>query len=191
MIREGGKQCDMNPDSVSRLTAGHRACLRLVLEHKTSKQIAKDLGISHHTVDDRIKDAMRILGASSRVEAARLLAFADERSPQGLGPQPSHLASVAPLTAGFTGTMKGDETGDWPKVLREDRVEFDGLPRRDIGRPAWPVPAVGRRQNDLDFWQRIAWIGVIAIGAILSFVLLLAAFGLLSAGLQILSSLIR
>ena len=67
----------MNRDRLARVNEGQRACLRLVLQHKSSKDIARELGISPHTVDQRIRFAMKTLGAANRVEAARLLAAAE------------------------------------------------------------------------------------------------------------------
>lgn len=66
------------------LSEGQRACLRGVLAMRSSKEIAKELGISPHTVDKRLKDAMKILGVSSRVEAARMLASEEREGYQPL-----------------------------------------------------------------------------------------------------------
>ncbi len=55
---------------VAKLTAGQRACLDLVDDHATSKEIARELGISRHTVDARLRGAIQTLGVSSRREAA-------------------------------------------------------------------------------------------------------------------------
>ena len=52
------------------LTEKQRACLDLVLERKTSKQIARELGISRYTVDQRIAAARKILAAANRDDAA-------------------------------------------------------------------------------------------------------------------------
>ncbi len=41
----------------ARLTEKHRACLDLLLDHRTSKQIARILGIAKPTVDQRIAAA--------------------------------------------------------------------------------------------------------------------------------------
>jgi DNA-binding CsgD family transcriptional regulator len=64
----------MKSDRLAKVPQGQRDCLRLVLGHMSSKEIGRMLGISSHTVDQRLKQAMRTLGASSRVEAARMLA---------------------------------------------------------------------------------------------------------------------
>jgi DNA-binding CsgD family transcriptional regulator len=63
----------MEQDRVQRLSEGQRECLRMVLLHMSSKDIARALDISPHTVDQRLKLAMKALGAPTRVEAARLL----------------------------------------------------------------------------------------------------------------------
>ena len=52
------------------LTRKQREVLDLLLDHKTSKEIAQALDISHHTVDQRIQIARRKLGAQSRSEVA-------------------------------------------------------------------------------------------------------------------------
>lgn len=65
-------------DRIGRLSDGQRDCLRLVAEHRSSKEIARLLSISPHTVDQRLKRAVSILAVTSRFEAARLL-FDDER----------------------------------------------------------------------------------------------------------------
>lgn len=54
---------------VARLTVGQRECLERVDDHATSKEIARQLGISRHTVDARLRGAIQTLGVSSRREA--------------------------------------------------------------------------------------------------------------------------
>jgi DNA-binding CsgD family transcriptional regulator len=56
------------------LTEGQKACLRLVDEHHTSKEIARILGISPFTVDQRLDAARRKLNAASRKDAAKIFA---------------------------------------------------------------------------------------------------------------------
>ena len=59
-------------DRFERLSDGQRDCLRLVAEHRSSKEIARLLSVSPHTVDQRLKRATSILAVGSRFEAARL-----------------------------------------------------------------------------------------------------------------------
>ncbi|MBL0923196.1 MAG: helix-turn-helix transcriptional regulator [Sphingomonadaceae bacterium] len=56
------------------LTEGQKACLRLVDDHHTSKEIARILGISPFTVDQRLDAARRKLNAVTRREAAKIFA---------------------------------------------------------------------------------------------------------------------
>ena len=60
-------------DSLSRLTEREKVCLRQWLQHKSAKEIAADIGVSHHAVEKRLKMARIKLGASSSLEAARIL----------------------------------------------------------------------------------------------------------------------
>lgn len=56
------------------ITERQREVLDRVVEHRTSKEIARELGISPNTVDQRINAVRRRLGASDRAEVARLYA---------------------------------------------------------------------------------------------------------------------
>ena len=54
----------------SRLSDKHHEALRLLVERKTSKEIARVLGVSKSAVDQRFDTARQILGAASRNDAA-------------------------------------------------------------------------------------------------------------------------
>lgn len=90
-------------DGVRRLTLKERECLERWLGHATAKEIAIDLGISHHAVEKRLKSARQKLGVSSTLEAARCLATAE-----GYGQtasQPSEVpGAAASVQAPFTTT---------------------------------------------------------------------------------------
>jgi len=57
----------------STLSEGQLEVLRLVNRHLNSKEIAARLGISSHTVDQRVRGAIRRLQVTRRSEAARLV----------------------------------------------------------------------------------------------------------------------
>lgn len=81
---------------VARLTAGQRACLELVDDHATSKEIALRLGISRHTVDARLRNAMQTLGVLSRREAAVIWrAASGMEAYQPFAYQPSQIENSA------------------------------------------------------------------------------------------------
>src|SRR5205809_7616157 len=61
-------------ERIARLTAGQLDCLRLVDQLLSSKEIAAELKISPHTVDQRIRQALAILGVERRTQAARIVA---------------------------------------------------------------------------------------------------------------------
>jgi len=64
-------------DLTTRLTEREKEVLRAWLTHKSAKEIALDLGITHHAVEKRLKMARVKLGAGSSREAARMLAEAE------------------------------------------------------------------------------------------------------------------
>ncbi|WP_052215917.1 helix-turn-helix domain-containing protein [Sphingomonas sp. ERG5] len=60
----------MSDDRLDQLSARQRECLRLVGQGKRTKDIARLLGRSHHTIHRDIENATRLLGAATRFEAA-------------------------------------------------------------------------------------------------------------------------
>ena len=64
-------------DRLSKLTERERQVLRQWQTRKTAKEIAIDLGVSHHAVEKRLKMARAKLGVGSSLEAARLLSEAE------------------------------------------------------------------------------------------------------------------
>jgi DNA-binding CsgD family transcriptional regulator len=65
------------------LSNGQLEVLRLVNRHLNSKEIAVELGISSHTVDQRVRGAIQRLKVARRSEAARLVAAFDASSTEG------------------------------------------------------------------------------------------------------------
>jgi DNA-binding CsgD family transcriptional regulator len=59
------------PNPLAELTGKQREVLDLLIEHKTSKEISRTLGISPHTVDQRINLARGKLGLTSRNQVAQ------------------------------------------------------------------------------------------------------------------------
>ena len=64
---------DAQRNPIDALTADQILCLQLVGEHLTSKEIAVLLGISRHTVDQRVRRALKALGVQRRSQAAQLI----------------------------------------------------------------------------------------------------------------------
>jgi DNA-binding CsgD family transcriptional regulator len=88
-------------EPLSRLTEREKLCLRQWLQHKSAKEIAADLGISHHAVEKRLKMARTKLGATSSLEAARMLGAAEGYG-QTVTQSPDLVSDAFPLHSGFT-----------------------------------------------------------------------------------------
>lgn len=63
----------MTAGRIAQLTEAQRACLRLVLTHHNSKEIAAQFNVSPSAIDKRIERAVQMLGVGTRFEAARRL----------------------------------------------------------------------------------------------------------------------
>ncbi len=157
----------------SKLNDGQRKCLRLVLAHLNSKEIGRKLDISPHTVDQRLRQAMKTFGASSRFEAARKFAeYEGENAYQPLIYQSSDIEKAQESeTVGVS--VERNELDD-----REDskqapvvgiNVKTAVLEKPQINSDRFPFPRFRGEKNTLSTWERIGWIIVIAIGSAVSF----------------------
>lgn len=187
-----------DPARLAKLTDGQKACLRLVYRHMSSKDIARELGISPHTVDARLRAAIHVLGVATRTEAALQLA-ANEAGAAYQSPiyQPPHVAappaSVMLAPENDTGEQPDEERAyyrlpdaETPRVRRVaeavaafDRTAPAAWPRH--GHAPSPLRAWGGR-NDLSIGARIGVTLAIAIGSAL-------AFGAILSGLESLARL--
>ena len=160
---------DQNDEAtrVAKLSEGQLECLRLVANHMSSKEIAVELDISPHTVDQRIRIALQTLGVSRRQEAARMVS-AVEGPYQRLIHQSSHIP---------------DQTNsDHPGVVASTQIRHAGhagssgfgasQTEQDVtaSRFSLPLPfATGSRpRNEMSIGARLLWIVLIAIGAAFS-----------------------
>ena len=89
-----------NGERLARLTEREKVCLRQWLQHKSAKEIAVDLSISHHAVEKRLKMARAKLGAASSLEAARLLSEAEGYG-QTVAQSPDLSPHALPVQKGF------------------------------------------------------------------------------------------
>jgi DNA-binding CsgD family transcriptional regulator len=96
---------EMDDVAFSRLNQRQRECLRLVYRNLEAKEIARELGLSPHTVVEHLRDARRALGASRSMHAARMLIEYEQDNrigydPVGVNRQPNAaMMSVVPVTA--------------------------------------------------------------------------------------------
>jgi DNA-binding CsgD family transcriptional regulator len=152
---------------VARLSSGQLDCLQLVNEHLSSKEIASELDISRHTVDQRIRQALHILGVDRRAQAARIVAQCSGPY-QRLIHQPPHIE--ARVLDGHP------EAAVSQQIRHADRAgEAGGAGFLTEQRPAsfWPSlqPPFATRsnpRNEMSVGQRLFWIVAIAIGSAFS-----------------------
>jgi DNA-binding CsgD family transcriptional regulator len=138
-----------------RLTEGQKDCLRLVMLHFSSKEIARKLGVSPHTVDKRLKTAISIMGVATRVDAARILANSEAITSEAMDAhQPAAPAQSAPFFF--------QNAGDQPLVYQ--RLDLSLSP--DIGSiqssPGEWNPAADKagnmlRQHQMAFESHSGW----------------------------------
>lgn len=85
------------------LTDKEKDALRLLLRGHDAKSSARELGLSVHTVNERLRDARRKLGVTSSREAARQLLAEEGDTPESLGDKPlgdaPECAPAADMTA--------------------------------------------------------------------------------------------
>jgi len=135
---------------IEKLTAVQVETLRHVLAHHNSKEIARLMGVSSHTVDARIKAAIRTLGVGSRQEAARMVAAA--------GIEPSYQPLVYQR----------------PELVTTIGSEQDGLVSDESGATGFPFlsapwPTRTRPYNVHGLRERVLWPILIAFGTIMAF----------------------
>jgi DNA-binding CsgD family transcriptional regulator len=128
-------------DLIDGLSPRERECLLLVDRHLSSKEIARELGISEHTVVTHINRARQRLGSVSRYEAARRVAEAAPADvPSAWGPPSMGMADTAvpPLDEEqFRGTDRERTSDQGNRGQRPDHAQGSGhLPRTVAGDPA-------------------------------------------------------
>lgn len=170
---------------IARLSEGQLDCLILVDQHLSSKEIAVRLGISSHTVDQRIRQALGKLCVDTRGEAARLVAAhasldavrtAYQRlihqSPH-IEPRPLPLHQQEAVSHQIRHADRAGEAGK-SAVFTEQST--------DHRRSSLPLPFATRNQprNEMSVGLRLMWIVLIAMGATFS-------AGMYLAGLESLS----
>ena len=166
--REDGDGADPSIAArVARLSSGQLACLQLVDQHLSSKEIAQELGISSHTVDQRVRGALHVLGVERRSQAARMVA-------QAAGPY-QRLIHQSPYIE--HGAPKDERGGAVSYQIRHaDRAGGTGSPGFDTEQRSafsWsslPLPFATRSnpRNEMSVGLRLLWIVLIAMGATFS-----------------------
>ena len=175
--------------SVASLTDGQKDCLRLVLHHYSSKEISRKLSISNHTVDQRLRLAVRHLQANDRFDAARIFAATEEQqsvqSPyQSLIYQSPHLSLVEKLSSHQSSGGIRDSHADTQTVRLHDAPTPFLVGNIAASQSLFPsLVSFGEvTHTGFSLPVKIAWIIGISTVSLL-------AFGAAIAGLEVLSRL--
>ena len=168
---------------VARLTPGQLDCLRLVDQHLSSKEIATELKISPHTVDQRIRQALQILGVERRAQAARLVAQYNQPY-QRLIHQTPHIEGGSPgdhpdaaVSHQIRHAGRAGGAGETGFITEQRPATF-----RSLLQP--PFATRSNPRNEMSVGQRLFWIAAIAMGAAFS-------AGMYLAGLESLARLLK
>ena len=158
------------------LSEGQLQVLALVAQYKSSKEIARMLGISPNTVDQRLKRVQAILGVAGRFEAARLYSVSVTQagsSAQALWGnlvyQPSDLSSGTPARDGGPSPGEWNRPGDGPAMFNQPQAIYaEGFVGWGERKPWYVVLFEADRTNDLTLLMRAICIGAIALTSILT-----------------------
>lgn len=99
-------------DGIDALTDREKETLRLIVRGHDAKSAARELGLSVHTINERLRDARRKLSVSSSREAARRLLAAEAPDPELLGD--TLLGEVQP-TSDMAQPRSPASLGRWAK----------------------------------------------------------------------------
>lgn len=138
------------------LTPRQAECLRLVWERQTSKEIAAELGLSKGTVDTYIFEAVAVLGARNRREAAAMLFDVDRDATPRL---------AAPNTPEKLPQIKFNSNSAGVSSPRADASP--PAPSTKASAPIRPWATDDRPLNLMPLWQILGWMVAIAIGSML------------------------
>ena len=143
------------------LSPRQRDCLKLVWSRRaTSKEIATELGISKSTVDKYIAEAVELLGARDRRQAAAMM-FGETPIVEGghaVIPAETPPAEYHPDSAGVSDPM--------PAPLSPE-ASIEAV-------PFWPTSGERRRLNSLSLVQTLGRIGLIAVASLAALALAMA-----------------
>lgn len=158
----------MTPERFESLSRRQRECLRGVSQLKASGEIATELNISTSTVNSYVAEAVQLLGARNRREAAMALSRYESGAPEKHGGEEIRVVPTPPpeppVATPEVATTASNPASGWTLPL--------------------PFRRRGQADNDLSVASRLLWIPAITVGVAIG-------FGMLMNGLQIAAALIE
>jgi DNA-binding CsgD family transcriptional regulator len=107
------------------LSDKEKQTLRLILRGHDAKSAARELGLSVHTINERLREARRKLGVTSSREAARRLLAEERDAPELLGDK--RLGDAAKQDAAAKGTPSASQRWAWFGLGRDLALTIAGV----------------------------------------------------------------
>ncbi|MFD1951453.1 DUF4019 domain-containing protein [Sphingomonas arantia] len=114
-------------EGLSALTEKEKQTLRLIVRGHDAKSTARSLGLSVHTINERLRDARRKLAVSSSREAARILLQADGIDAAGPIPDLSGDAEIGEDTAHSPAEQESTPTDGAGRRFRRPWIIIGGF----------------------------------------------------------------
>lgn len=173
--------------ALATLTEKQKECLRLVRNDYSSKEIGRQLGISHYAVDQRLRIATRQLHAQTRFAAARILREYEfpqshDAAYHSIVYDPPHLLANAQPDTDLVSDGNRDQRPDNHSSLLHDARALFGVNDMTADEH-WrhPLVSIGREsRTEFSLQAKLVW--TLTITAISLF-----AFATAVAGLEVLS----
>ncbi len=144
------------------LTEGQKNCLRLVDDLLTSKEIARKLGISPFTVDQRLDSARKKLHAQSRKEAAKIYLAMETRS------------LSEPIVYDPTDIADFDFKAILSPIVDEEAAQSDGLDSERHDQMIIPTAPVLQLKSNAEIVKTLLETGLICVIMVSAMTLILA-----------------
>ena len=148
-------ECQDEIERVANLTTKQRECLHLVVQRKSSKEIARILNISKPAVDQRLDGARRTLGVATRDEAAVIFARTS-----GTYDRIIYDPAYVPIEQ-VSDAVNAQSDGSDSFILEEAANPYGFEPSRGLNHFSI---APEEPSGDIGTIQRIAWIVAMTIG---------------------------
>ena len=159
--------------SLFELTEKQREVLDLLIEHKTSKEIALELGISPHTVEQRLRYAKAKLGIDRRSDLASTYRRLRDTYKETVYDDSYVERSAIPLS------KKGESSEPQGLILTKG-VDDESPPETDIDQSPMVRLVPEALEGRSGTWMRIVAVFAVAVGILIIWLLAMAVLEQLS-----------
>ncbi|TZG25956.1 helix-turn-helix domain-containing protein [Sphingomonas montanisoli] len=167
----------MDQTGADNLTDRQKECLRLAARPMTSKEIARELGLSPRTVDWHLDRAVLVLGASGRFDAARRLVQSEDSPPRSMPSEPPYnlLGPSGPLAGPLEPAILERSERQRSQLdirvseMSETQAVYRAGPQHRIRRVPLPFATREEPENELSGMERMAWVLVLGVVELVAF----------------------